>query len=171
MAGSTSPYVSSLKAKGENLLPCRTHPRQASGVMSSRPAPIASSKDVRSCGRCSHPFRLHAEKGSSVGLRKGEYSGRNNMTIPGWVSNHSLTRLDRGKLTLSQTATKFGRSGLTALLSISGTGALIHPSENRRSRPVLKGPKTGILWSTPCSDRAAHGVMLPASHVVGPRRG
>ena len=146
--------------RGKYLLAWRIHPWQSSAPIARQPAFIASRRGICSYGRWSYTFHLQAEKNYLIGFRKGEYAGRNCIIIRGCAANHSFTRREWWKATLSQIMTYRVMPGLNSPLSSGGISNSFNASRNVMRRSVLYGPIVGMWQRTPSLEMAAHMVIL-----------
>ncbi len=88
------------------------------------------------------------------------YAGRNCIIIRGCAANHSFTRREWWKATLSQIMTYRLMPGLNSPLSSGGISISFNASRNVMRRSVLYGPIVGMWQRTPSLEMAAHMVIL-----------
>lgn len=123
-------------------------------------------EDNWSYGQLSYTFHLREEKNSSIGFRKGEYSGRNCIISWGCAANHSFTGRKWWKAALSQMI------AYTVMSDLNSPFLQVEPVFHWVHAEIWWGTlycmdKEFFMWQrTPSLEMAAH-VVISASHGLG----
>lgn len=145
---------------GENPLVCWIQPLQDS-------VPLSLQANLMSCRRFSlvyscrsDTFHCYAEKNSAIGLRNGDYGGRQTL-LNCWLMLNQCTRTARLKLMPYKTMTETGCPACSWSCCSRSFKTPWRLTRNVKRCWVLYGLKVAWLWRTPQLLIAAHRVTLP----------